>query len=72
MEQRLAGSEQNIQYADQKGTSNQGIISDIVDRMESKVLGLEQTIDMLKNEQNRDKENVGRLEVNNVRSNEDF
>jgi len=41
MEQRLAGSEQNIQYADQKGTSNQGIISDIVDRMESKVLGLE-------------------------------
>lgn len=40
--------------------------------METKVLNIEQNVDTIRNEQTREKENLGRLELTNLRNNEDF
>ena len=42
LEERLASSEQTVVMTDKKGQTNQSIIADIVDKVESKVLALEQ------------------------------
>ena len=38
MESRIMGNEQSFLNVDRKGDTNQGILSEIVDKMESKVL----------------------------------
>ena len=58
--------------ADRKGETNQGILADIIDKMETKVLSMEQNVDILRNEFNRERDNLGRLELTNLRNNEDF
>jgi hypothetical protein len=40
--------------------------------METKVLSMEQNVDILRNEFNRERDNLGRLELTNLRNNEDF
>ena len=41
LEGRLQGTEQSTVLADRKGETNQGILAEIIDKMESKVMGLE-------------------------------
>ena len=72
MESRILGNEQSFLNVDRKGDTNQGILSEIVDKMESKVLQMEQQLDSVKNEFVRDRENMGRIELTNLRNNEDF
>ena len=43
-----------------------------MDKMETKVLQMEQTVDILRNQQDRERDNVGRMELTNLRNNEDF
>ena len=40
--------------------------------MESKVLLLEQGLTLLKVDQNKEKENLGRVEINSLKNSEDF
>lgn len=65
-------TEQGTMLADRKGETNQGILADIIDKMETKVLSMEQNVDILRNEFNRERDNLGRLELTNLRNNEDF
>ena len=66
------GNEQSFLNVDRKGDTNQGILSEIVDKMESKVLQMEQQLDSVRNEFVKDRENLGRIELTNLRNNEDF
>lgn len=65
-------TEQGTILADRKGETTQGILADIIDKMETKVLSMEQNVDILRNEFNRERDNLGRLELTNLRNNEDF
>ena len=40
--------------------------------MESKVLQLEQNLTLLKVDSNKEKENLGRVEINSLKNSEDF
>ncbi len=72
LEGRLISTEQGTILADRKGETNQGILADIIDKMETKVFSMEQNVDILRNEFNRERDNLGRLELTNLRNNEDF
>jgi hypothetical protein len=48
LEARLQGTEQSTVLADRKGETNQGILADIIDKLEAKVLGLEQNLHYIK------------------------
>jgi ABC-type phosphate transport system auxiliary subunit len=41
LESRLQGTEQSTVLADRKGETNQGILAEIIDKMEAKVMNLE-------------------------------
>ena len=72
LESRLQNNEQSFHNVDRKGDTNQSILAEIVDKMESKVLQMEQQIDSVKNEFVRDRENVGRIELTGLRNNDEF
>lgn len=72
MEARLAGTEQSSMLVDRKGETNQGILSEVIDKLEAKVLGMEQNVHYLKGDFQREKENLTRLEITNLKNNEDF
>lgn len=55
-----------------KGDTNQGILAEVIDKMETKVLQMEQGLDIVRNQFERERENVGRLELINLRNNEEF
>jgi hypothetical protein len=72
LEQRLLTAEQLSSLAGRKGETNQGILAEVIDKMETKVLQMEQSLDIVRNHADRERENVGRLELVNLKSNEDF
>ena len=72
LEQRLQGTEQSTVLADRKGETNQGILAEIIDKLEAKVMGLEQNFHYIKGDFQREKENVGRLEITGLKNNEEF
>jgi predicted secreted hydrolase len=55
-----------------KGDAASMFLNEVFERVESKVMGLEQQMQMVNAEQRRDKENMGRLEVNNLKHNDEF
>ena len=62
--------------AGKKGETNQGILAEVIDKMETKVLQMEQSLNIVRNQFDRERENVGRfpvdrLELVNLKSNED-
>lgn len=52
-----------------KGESNQGIMAEVIDKMESKVLQMEQTLEGVRSQMFKEQENVGRMELLNLRNN---
>jgi FtsZ-binding cell division protein ZapB len=44
----------------------------MLEKLENKVLQIDQTIHILKGEQGREKETVNRLEINTLRTSDDF
>lgn len=48
------------------------MVNDVVEKLEGKVLNMEQNLHFLKNEHNRERENLSRLEISSLRYNEDF
>jgi hypothetical protein len=55
-----------------KGDAASMFLNEVFERVESKVMGLEQQVQLVNSEQRRDKENIGRLEVTNLKHNDEF
>jgi hypothetical protein len=72
LEQRLAGAEQSYNLVNRKGDAASSFLSDVYQKMEQKVMALEQNISLLKMETVKEKENIGRVEITNLRHSEEF
>ena len=48
------------------------MLNDVIEKLESKLLNVEQNFHFMKNDQHREKENISRLEISSLRYNEDF
>lgn len=55
-----------------KGDAASMFLNEVFERVESKVMGMEQQLHLLNAEQRRDKENLGRLEVTNHKNSDEF
>ena len=55
-----------------KGDAASMFLNEVFERVEGKLMGLEQNVQMMGMEQRKDKENVGRLEVNSLKNNDEF
>ena len=47
-------------------------MNEIMEKLEAKMQQMEQNVYFMKSEQNKEKENVSRLEIQNLRTNDDF
>ena len=47
-------------------------LNDVFERVEGRLMGVEQNLQIMNMEQNKEKENLGRLEVNNLKNNDEF
>jgi hypothetical protein len=72
METRVMSNEQSNVLFDKKGESNTSILADMMEKLEQRVLTLDQQVVFLKNDQTQEKENVGRLEMHGLKNNEEF
>jgi len=48
------------------------MLQEIIEKLEGKVINLEQNLHFMKTEQKKEKDNVSRLEISSLRYNEDF
>jgi FtsZ-binding cell division protein ZapB len=55
-----------------KGDATASFLNEIFEKMEVKLMGLEQTVQLLKADQFKEKENLGRIEVNTFKNSEEF
>ena len=72
MEARLISAEQSNVLFDRKGESNSSILGDMLEKMEQRVLSLDQQVVSLKTEHSKERESINQLEFINLRNNEDF
>jgi hypothetical protein len=47
-------------------------LNEVFEKMEVKLLGLEQVVSLMRMDQQKDKESVGRLEITNLKNSEEF
>ena len=47
-------------------------LNEVFERVEGKLMGLEQNVNLMGIEQRKERENLGRIEVNNLKNNEEF
>jgi predicted DNA-binding protein YlxM (UPF0122 family) len=57
---------------EKRGDVSQTMLNDVIEKLESKLLNVEQNLHFMKNEIVRERENVSRLEISSLRYNEDF
>jgi predicted DNA-binding protein YlxM (UPF0122 family) len=57
---------------EKRGDVSQTMLNDVIEKLESKLLNVEQNLHFMKNEVTRERENVSRLEISSLRYNEDF
>ena len=72
LEQRLQMSESNNQMVNRKGDAASMFLNEVFERVEGKLMGLEQNINMMGMEQRKEKENLGRVEVAALKNSDDF
>lgn len=72
LEQRLAMSENNNQMVSRKGDAASMFLNEVFERVEGKIMGLEQSVQLMGMEQRKEKENLGRLEVSNIKNSDEF
>lgn len=72
LEARLSSTEQNTISNERRGDLGQNMMNEVVERLESKLLNVEQNFHFLKSEQSKERENLSRLEISSLRYNEDF
>lgn len=57
---------------EKRGDITQNIVNEVIEKIEGKLMGVEQTVGFMKNEQKKERENLSRLEITSLRYNEDF
>lgn len=72
LEQRLGQSETNTVMVNRKGDAASMFLNDVFEKVEGKLMGLEQNVQLINMEVNKDKENMGRLEVTSLKNNDEF
>ncbi len=72
LETRLQSSEQNSLTVDKKGDATSLFMNEIMERMEGKMQQMEQNVYFMKSEQGKERENMTRLEIQGLRTNDDF
>jgi len=55
-----------------KGDAASMFLNEVFERVEGKLMGLEQNVSLMNMEQRKEKENIGRLEVNTLKNSDDF
>ena len=65
-------SESNNQMVNKKGDAASMFLNEVFERVEGKLMGLEQNVNLMGMEQRKEKENLGRMEVASLRNNEEF
>jgi len=65
-------SESNNQMVNRKGDAASMFLNEVFERVEGKLMGLEQNMNMMTMEQRKEKENLGRLEVSALKNSDDF
>lgn len=65
-------SESNNQMVNRKGDAASMFLNEVFERVEGKLMGLEQNVNMMGMEQRKEKENLGRVEVANMKNSDDF
>ena len=65
-------SEQNNQMVNRKGDAASMFLNEVFERVEGKVMGLEQQYQLMSIDQKKEKENIGRIEVTNLKNNDEF
>lgn len=72
MEQRLQMSDNNTAMVNRKGDAASMFLNEVFDRVEGKLMGLEQNVQLMGMEQRKEKENLGRIEVSTLKHSDDF
>lgn len=72
LESRLANTEQSTLANEKRGDLSQNMVQELLERLESKVLSLDQSVALMKGDVGKEKENVSRVEVNSIRASEEF
>jgi len=65
-------SESNNQMVNRKGDAASMFLNEVFDRVEGKLMGLEQNVQLMNIDQKKEKENVGRIEVTTLKNSDDF
>lgn len=55
-----------------KGDAATHFLNEVFEKMEVKLMTMDQTVSLLKLDQGREKENLGRVEVTSLRNSEEF
>ncbi len=55
-----------------KGDAASQFLNEVFERVEGKLMGLEQNVQLMNMEQRKEKENIGRLEVNTLKNSDEF
>ena len=55
-----------------KGDASSMFLNEVFERVEGKLMGLEQNVNLMGIEQRKEKENMGRIEVTNLKNSEEF
>jgi len=55
-----------------KGDAASMFLNEVFDRVEGKLMGLEQNVQLMNIDQKKEKENVGRIEVTTLKNSDDF
>ena len=72
LEGRLQMQESNNQMVNRKGDAASMFLNEVFERVEGKLMGLEQNVNLMGIEQRKEKENMGRIEVTNLKNSEEF
>ena len=72
MEQRLSMVDNNNSMISRKGDAASQFLNEVFERVESKLMGLEQNVSLMSMEQKKEKESLGRMEVSALKNSDDF
>jgi len=65
-------SETNNQMVNRKGDAASMFLNDVFERLEGKLMGLDQNVQIMGMEQRKERENIGRIEVSTLKNSDDF
>jgi hypothetical protein len=65
-------NEQSNVMVNRKGDAATHFLNEVFEKMEVKLMNLDQSVSLLKIDHSKDKENIGRVEITGLRNSEEF